>query len=324
MPGFSQLPWTRRARVHLLGWLQSTVNRHATLVGGLAALLPGFVASRLRASSAPLRVRRESASVDPASVPTSSVLPSAESPAASIVIPTYRAFAWLEACLACVAAHTDDVAVEVIVVDDGSPSPERVATMTEKHPGVRLVRSERNSGFAAAVNRGAREARADVLVVLNDDVLVSPGWLSTLIAVLASDERIAWVGPASNDTGDAATVPAHYQSFAGFLARAEGRSGSSRDVDKLALFCAVLRRRAFDAVGGLDESYGLGMFEDDDLAQRFRQRGQRVVLCEGVFVHHAAGATLRSLDPLAYFAQFELNRRRFEQRWGVRWRPRGG
>jgi GT2 family glycosyltransferase len=66
------------------------------------------------------------------------------------------------------------------------------------------------------------------------------------------------------------------------------------------------------------------MFEDDDLAMALRARGERVLLSPDVYVHHAAGATFRASSPFAYFATFEVNRRRFEQRWGVRWRVREG
>jgi GT2 family glycosyltransferase len=129
------------------------------------------------------------------------------------------------------------------------------------------------------------------------------------------------VGPTSNDTGDVATIPARYDSLDGLIAWANRAAGAPREVRKLSLFCAMLRRSAFDAVGGLDTGYGSGMFEDDELCMALGARGFRVLLVPSVFVHHAAGATLRRASPFEYHARFEVNRRRFEERWGVRWRP---
>jgi GT2 family glycosyltransferase len=99
------------------------------------------------------------------------------------------------------------------------------------------------------------------------------------------------------------------------LDHARGCHGEPEVVSKLSLFCAMLRREAFDAAGGLDEGYGSGMFEDDDLCMALRTRDLDVVLVPSVFVHHAAGTTLRRLDPFEYHARFEVNRARFERRW---------
>ena len=104
------------------------------------------------------------------------------------------------------------------------------------------------------------------------------------------------------------------------LASAAHAAGAPQDVDKLALFCAAIRRSHFEAVGGVDEGYGRGLFEDDDLCMKLSRAGHRIVLVPEVFVHHAAGATFRQLDPLEYLARFEVNRRRFERRWRRRWR----
>lgn len=132
------------------------------------------------------------------------------------------------------------------------------------------------------------------------------------------------MGPVSNDTGDEASVGADYSTLEELLAFASRASGPPREVEKLALYCALLDRAAFETVGGLDQGYRRGMFEDDDLAMALGARGKRVLLAPEVFVHHAAGTTLRALSPFEYFATFELNRRRFEQRWQVRWRVREG
>lgn len=320
IPGFDALPWRTRSRVRLLAFLQRAVNRHPRLARTGMELLPEAMTQIARRSTAPLRVRTASARLDPDSIVVSARIQPSDAPRVSIVVPTHSALSWLRACLSALAEHAADVPQEVIVVDDGSPEPEAVARIVSDHPAVTLLRNPSSLGFAAAVNRGASKARGDVLVVLNDDTLVTPSWLAKLLAVLDSDERIAWVGPATNDSGDAATTIASYRTYPELLAFAAHAAGAPQDVDKLALFCAAIRRSHFEAVGGVDEGYGRGLFEDDDLCMKLSRAGHRIVLVPEVFVHHAAGATFRQLDPLEYLARFEVNRRRFERRWRRRWR----
>jgi GT2 family glycosyltransferase len=239
---------------------------------------------------------------------------------ASVVVPTYGSTDWLRVSLLALRAHTPPGACETVVVDDGSANPWDIEQIVARHPEVELVRHEKNLGFAASVNRGARRTRAPVLVILNDDAVVLPGWLDGLLAALAGDPKAALVGPVSNDTGDIATIEARYDSLDQLIAFSDAQSGEPRPVDKLSLFCAAVRRSAFDEVGGLDESYGRGLFEDDDLCMALRARGHRALLVPSVFVHHAAGTSFRRLSPFEYHARFEVNRNRFERRWGVRWR----
>lgn len=329
VPGFSELPVRARARAVGLAALQASLGRFPA--ERALGLLPRGVYRRLRVWAAPLRVPRQGskASLDRASALAelesagARIVPSVE-PRVSLVIPTAGATDWLALCLAAVASYTEAGSYEVVVVDDASPEPARVRSAVGLHPGVRLERSARNRGFAASVNAGVAAARADRLVILNDDVVVTPGWLERLNARLDLEPRAAWVGPATNDSGDEASVDVEYASLEELLRVAAQAAGSAREVDKLALHCALLRRSSFARVGGLDEGYARGMFEDDDLAMALRQLGERVILDPGVFVHHAAGATLRALSPLTYFASFEVNRRRFEARWGVAWRVREG
>ena len=93
------------------------------------------------------------------------------------------------------------------------------------------------------------------------------------------------------------------------------------DIAVTALFAAIARREDLEAAGGIPEHYQVGMFEDDELAERIRRLGKRVVCAEDVFVHHAGGAAFRTLDPVVYKAIFDRNRRVFEATAGREWEP---
>ncbi len=314
-PGWASLPLARRARARSLAALQALGG--AAPLGALAALEEHPLArggiDRARRALAPLRVSRlPPASIDPAELPRAKLeRPHAPAPRVSVIVPT-RGAPTLAQCLAALDAHTGERALEVIVVADGVP-------LVLDRPFARTVRLASRRGFAGAANAGARAARGAVLVFLNDDAVVAPGWLEPLLAALALP-RAGLAAPATNASGDAATAPARYRDLAGLLEHAAGRRGEPRDVPKLSLLCAAVPRALFEAVGGLDEGYGLGLFEDDELCAALRRRNRRVLLAPSAWVHHHESATFGRMSAAERIARFEINRHRFERRWGVRWR----
>jgi hypothetical protein len=93
----------------------------------------------------------------------------------------------------------------------------------------------------------------------------------------------------------------------------------------LALFCLALRREVWEALGAIDESFGRGLFEDDDYSARLKAAGLELVCAEDVLVHHLGEASFGRLVPDGtYGALFEQNRRRFEAKWGREWRRASG
>jgi hypothetical protein len=88
------------------------------------------------------------------------------------------------------------------------------------------------------------------------------------------------------------------------------------------MFCVALRRSTFEHIGGLDERFGLALFEDDDYSLRVGRSGARVVCVEDTFVHHFGEGSLGSLAASGTYGElFGANRQRFEEKWGAKWRP---
>ncbi len=191
---------------------------------------------------------------------------------------------------------------------------------------MRVIENRENRGFAAANNQAAQLARGDVLVFLNNDTVPTDGWLDGLCAALDGDPSIGLVGPVTNSCGNEAQLGTRYADLDGMFAFAAEIRRVHHDerveLPMLTLFCTAMPRALYDAIGGLDERYRIGLFEDDDLAMAVERRGKRVVLDRGVFVHHFGGASFARLPPREYLRIWWENRRRFERKWGVRWTRR--
>jgi GT2 family glycosyltransferase/glycosyltransferase involved in cell wall biosynthesis len=248
-------------------------------------------------------------------------------PMASIVIPTHDNLHLTRMCIDAIRRNTSWPNYEIVVVDNASTdgTVEYLRDLQANVPKVRAIFNERNEGFACGINRGVAAAAGEYIVLLNNDTLVTRGWLSTMIRQLEAHTDVGMIGPATNQAGNESRIPVAYGSLAEMEAFAErytrAHAGAMIDLDMLGFFCAVIPRRVLDQIGLLDERFGLGMFEDDDFSLRVRRAGFRLVCTDAAFVHHFHSATMRRLSPEEYRRLFEANRVKFEQKWGVRWSP---
>jgi len=124
---------------------------------------------------------------------------------ASIIVLAYNHLEETTApCLESILEHTDLNSNELIVVDNAS-SDGTAAYLSEfqaKHPDVQLCLNDVNKGYAGGNNDGIRLAKGRVLILLNNDTLVGPGWLTPLVDALDSDPSVGMVGPVTNSAGN--------------------------------------------------------------------------------------------------------------------------
>lgn len=246
---------------------------------------------------------------------------------ASIIIVTYNNLPLTRLCLESVIRNTEHPNYEVIVVDNNSSdgTQDYLRSLAAKHNHFALVLNEVNHGFAKANNQGIRRSSGDHLILLNNDTIAPQGWLSRLLKHL-DDPKVGLVGPVTNFVGNEAKLDVTYRTWAEMEAFAQScaweRDNQVADIHMLAMFCVAMRRDVVDSVGELDERFGIGMFEDDDYSLRVRQKGYRIICAADIFVHHfgqaAFGKLIQSGD---YNRLFDENRRKFETKWGVEWKP---
>lgn len=247
-------------------------------------------------------------------------------PKISVIVLTYNNLDLTKACLESLLRWSNYPNIEIIVVDNASTdgSPQYLRELKREHDEINLILNEQNLGFAAGNNVGLKVATGDYLVLLNNDTVVTPGWLLTMARHLQANGDIGLIGPVTNNIGNEAKINIAYKSTAEMLPQALARTtlhmGQRIPLRTAAFFCVMMPRSVYEQVGLLDENFGRGFFEDDDYCRRVEQLGLRIACAEDVFVHHHLSASFNKLHSGEKQALFEQNRAYYESKWG-KWNP---
>ncbi|WP_422927500.1 glycosyltransferase [Singulisphaera sp. PoT] len=242
-------------------------------------------------------------------------------PLTSIVIAVHDQFEYTFRCVESIRRLTDE-RYELIFVDNAST--DGTADYLRTIPGARLINNAENRGFPAAVNQGIAASRGEQILLLNNDTIVTTGWLNRMLSAMRGDPRIGLVGPCSNRVSGDQEVqagyddPAELDGFAWEWGKAHDRV--VEDAGRLIGFCLLIRRAVVDAIGTLDERFGIGCFEDDDYCLRASRAGWRAVIARDAFVHHFGGRTFLGIGA-DFGAIMRDNGRRFREKWGPQGPP---
>ncbi len=243
-------------------------------------------------------------------------------PKASIIVLTYNGIEDTQLCLESVVSHTH-VAHEIIVVDNASSdgTPDYLRSFAAEHPNVRLVLNDENLGFSGGNNLGMAISRGRYVVLLNNDTVVTDGWVSRMIDAVERAPGVGLVGPRSNCvSGPQLVHPVPYRDLDAMHAYAtrftEAHLGQAEGSLRLVGFCLMVTREVIDTIGGLDERYGRGNFEDDDWCLRAHLHGFGACIAHDVFIHHGGSKAFRR-EGIDYKAQITENWEIFKAKWGI-------
>ncbi len=252
-----------------------------------------------------------------------------KNPTTSIIILSFNNWPFTKTCISSIYQNTLSPEFEVIIVDNASKQETRnsLQKLSEEYKNLTVLNNPKNYGFAKANNQGAKLAKGDYLVFLNNDTIVSPGWLEKLLSHLQNIPGAGMVGPVTNAIGNEAKIDVDYVeptleavNRIGEL-RAKLFSGRYFKIKVLALFCCIISKQLFEEIGGLDERYKIGTFEDDDLAMKIYQHGLNLYCAEDVFIHHYHGASFNKLSLIKRLILFQVNKFKFERKWHTKWEP---
>ncbi|MEK6964009.1 MAG: glycosyltransferase [Nanoarchaeota archaeon] len=230
-------------------------------------------------------------------------------PLTSLIVITYNQLYYTRLCLESLFATTD-APFELILVDNASTDGTGAYFLSlEKNKqhlssalkGLHLCLNSDNRGFAAAVNQGMRQAKGSVLGVLNNDLLFTPQWLSSLLDSMQKNQ-CQLIGPVCNRVEDVIQLPqlanTSYTDVKSMLQYIEGHEAvfpNYASADWIAGFCLLIQREVVNKIGYFDEQFGLGFCEDEDYCYRARQAGFSVGF-SNVFIHHYWHKSFSQLD----------------------------
>jgi len=235
----------------------------------------------------------------------------------SIVILTYNKLNYTKKCIESIRKYTFKESYEIIVVDNAST--DGTIEWLKTQSDIITIFNKENLGFPKGCNQGIKIAKGDEVLLLNNDVIVTPKWLINLLEALYSSEQIGAVGPVTN-LAPGQEIVATYEEESGIanfaIDIAEKNKNKWSQQIKLVGFCLLFKKSALDEVGLLDELFTPGNYEDDDISFRLLLAGYKLLLCHNVFIHHfgsiSFGTDNRKFDDL-----LRENKLKFLKKWKI-------
>ncbi len=198
---------------------------------------------------------------------------------------------------------------EIVLVDNGSSDKElevleKKRVNSKRYP-INLIKLSQNQGFARAGNVGAKAARGEFLVFLNNDALVTPNWLMPLVDLLESDPLIAVCQPklrsnVSKEYFDYAGGAGGFLDMFGYpytrgrvfdsIEKDRGQYDNGCEISWACGACMAIKRDVFWQLNGFDE-YFFAYYEEIDLCVRIKRKGYKILYCPNSLVYHYGSAT---------------------------------
>ncbi len=210
--------------------------------------------------------------------------------------------------------------VEYVVADNAS-TDDSVAFVKEHYPQITLLEADENTGFAEGYNVALKQVEADIYVLLNQDVEVTPGWIEPVVKMMQGDPTIGAVQPKLRAQLEkekfeyAGAAGGHLDSFG--YAFTKGRvfwdiEDDKGQYDKEAELvwatgaCMFVRAKLYHRFGGLDGDFFAHM-EEIDLCWRMKNAGYRIMLCPDSTTYHVGGGSLSYGSPMKTYLNFRNN-----------------
>ena len=241
----------------------------------------------------------------------------------SIIIPVYNNLSMTADCLTSVINSTEKeygYDYGIVIVDNGSNPPFPSGSMTDPT----IIRNDTNLGYPVAVNQGIRAAKGEVVILLNNDCIVPPGWLERIVGWLDSYDI---VGTVTNYCAGLQQVKIPiYHDYDEFNEQAmkwgNQYLGESQEVNWVIGFCMAFKKSLWESIGIFDESMWPSSGEEIEFCLRARAADYRIGIVKDVYLHHFGSVTFKDLDSQGVINYQDLCKKTSDHvmaKWGNFW-----
>lgn len=235
----------------------------------------------------------------------------------SIVLLSYNCEAICKQCIESIRANSSSMAYELVVVDNAST--DGITEWLKEQQDIKLICNAENKGFPGGCNQGIKAAAPENdILLLNNDTIVFPNAIFWLRMALYESGEIGATGSVANYVGNDQRVEEQFDTVEEYRQYALKMNIPSRHAYekkvRLIGFSIMLRRRALDEVGMLDERFSPGNYEDDDLCVRLQYAGWKLLLCHNSFIYHYGQGDGQNRG--SWKRIFHRNAELFKEKWG--------
>lgn len=246
--------------------------------------------------------------------------PVVQTPQVSIIIPVYGNDKLTIECLTSILRHTKNISYEIVVINDGSA--EETKAVLSQIQNITYLRNPKNLGFLLSCNRAAEKARGDLLLILNNDVQVTEGWLSPMVETFSKYENVGAVSPKIlypdgrlQEAGARILQDASSHLIGLFDDPDLPRYNYIREVEYCSGVCLMVETEVFRKLGGFDAGFAPAYSEDSELCFRLRNKQRKRIFYNprSVIIHYLS-ATVK-VDS-AYKRQLSVrNAQKLAEKW---------
>jgi len=236
----------------------------------------------------------------------------------AVVILNWNGRALLEQFLPSVVKNSTDA--ELYVIDNAS-TDDSIEFLQTNYPDIKLVKLDKNYGYAGGYNRGLANIEADVYALVNSDLEVSANWLQPIIQEFETQEQTAIIQPRIKDYKNKnkfeyAGAAGGYLDFFGYpycdgrllfkVEEDKGQYNKDKTIFWASGACLLIRKPVFEQLQGFDESF-FAHQEEIDLCWRAYHHGHNIKYVAGSTVYHLGGASLSNQNPFKTYLNFRNN-----------------
>ena len=250
-------------------------------------------------------------------------------PHVSIVLLCWNHWDQTKRCIESVLNNSNYPYFELIVVNNNSTdnTKDGLKYYENNYDFIKVVNNKQNYGFARGMNIGALYSKYEYIILLNNDTVVSENWLYPLVKPLILDNYNIG-SPITNNCGNEVKQFITYNNVDDLLQKAKkyqyNNSYNVCEIYRTPFFCPILKKHDYFAVGMLDEKYGLGGWEDDDIIEKIKKYNpqNRLYYTYGSFVYHMESLTMSDTNTKGKeWTKQNNNQEIFEKKWERKWIP---